>query len=234
VGLYVALRDAEGHIAAPNNSSPWSTLASRRFGGDKYRRTISLQTDDEASSTITVEISPSQAHGNKFDVVVNAPSGQHTFSSIPAQLIDPTTLHSQINGRYVRPTIVSQPPPPGLPASASHNSMERVHIFSDGHKTSLVVPSPKWLQSLGSDLLNAHKGGLRAPMPSLVVEVRVKPGDRVEKGQAVIVLESMKTETVLRTDVAGIVKLVGCKNGEMVEEGRELVDIEPEEAVKEE
>ena len=66
-------------------------------------------------------------------------------------------------------------------------------------------------------------------MPSLVVDVRVKLGDRVEKGQAIVVLESMKTETVLRADVAGVVKAVGCKNGEMVEEGRELVEIEGDE-----
>jgi 3-methylcrotonyl-CoA carboxylase alpha subunit len=36
----------------------------------------------------------------------------------------------------------------------------------------------------------------------------------------------MKTETVLRANVAGVVKAIGCKNGEMVEEGKELVDIE--------
>ncbi|KAJ7575184.1 biotin/lipoyl attachment domain-containing protein, partial [Mycena floridula] len=65
-------------------------------------------------------------------------------------------------------------------------------------------------------------------MPSLVVEVKVKVGDRVEKGQAIIVLESMKTETVLRSDVASLVKAVACRNGEMVEEGKELVDIEPD------
>jgi len=62
-------------------------------------------------------------------------------------------------------------------------------------------------------------------MPSLVVELRVKVGDRVEEGQAVVVLESMKTETVLRANVAGVVKAIGCRGGEMVEEGRELVDI---------
>jgi len=65
-------------------------------------------------------------------------------------------------------------------------------------------------------------------MPSLVVEVRVKLGDRVEEGQAVVVLESMKTETMLRANVAGVVKAIRCKNGEMVEEGKELVDIEAE------
>ena len=70
------------------------------------------------------------------------------------------------------------------------------------------------------------KGTLKAPMPSVVVEVRVKVGDKVQKGQAVVVLESMKTETILRADIAGIVGAVGCKKGEMVEEGKELVVIE--------
>ena len=42
-------------------------------------------------------------------------------------------------------------------------------------------------------------------------------------------IESMKTETVLRADTVGVVRAVGCKAGEMVEEGRELVDIEADE-----
>jgi 3-methylcrotonyl-CoA carboxylase alpha subunit len=108
--------------------------------------------------------------------------------------------------------------------------MERLHIFTDGTKTTLVLPSPKWLLSLGGDILRAAKRALKAPMPSLVVEVRVKVGDKVGKGQAVVVLESMKTETTLRTDVSGVVKAVGCKKGEMVEEGRELIDIEEDES----
>ena len=65
-------------------------------------------------------------------------------------------------------------------------------------------------------------------MPSLVVEVRVKVGDKVKKGDGVVVLESMKTEMVLRAESDGIVKAVGCQKGEMVEEGRDLVNIEIE------
>jgi 3-methylcrotonyl-CoA carboxylase alpha subunit len=104
--------------------------------------------------------------------------------------------------------------------------MERLHVFFDGKKSTLVLPTPKWLLSLGGDVLGAGKGALKAPMPSLVVEVKVSVGDRVEKGQAVVVLESMKTETVLRAEVDGVVRAVGCANGEMVEEGRELVSVE--------
>ena len=51
----------------------------------------------------------------------------------------------------------------------------------------------------------------------------------MEKGQAVVVLESMKTETVLRAPVDGVIKAVGCAKGEMVEEGREMVAIKESE-----
>ncbi|KAH9911861.1 uncharacterized protein B0H18DRAFT_1057553 [Fomitopsis serialis] len=66
-------------------------------------------------------------------------------------------------------------------------------------------------------------------MPSVVVEVRVAPGERVRAGQAVVVLESMKTETVLRAAVGGVVRAVGCAKGEMVEEGRVVVEIAEDE-----
>ena len=59
--------------------------------------------------------------------------------------------------------------------------------------------------------------------------MRVAIGDQVEKGQAVVVLESMKTETVLRAPVDGVIKAVGCAKGEMVEEGREMVAIKESE-----
>jgi 3-methylcrotonyl-CoA carboxylase alpha subunit len=103
--------------------------------------------------------------------------------------------------------------------------MEKLHIFSGGRKVSLVIPPPNWLVSLDGDS-TATKGALRAPMPSLVVEVKVKVGDIVEKGQAVVIIESMKTETVLRAHTNGVVKAVGCRDGEMVEEGKELVEID--------
>jgi 3-methylcrotonyl-CoA carboxylase alpha subunit len=223
-GLFVALRDQPPLL--PTAASPWTSLISRRFGGDVYERVITLQSFD-TSEPATVLIK--SCGMGKFDVTVRTATDTTAFPSVLAQLASPTTLSATLNSQSSHTTIVSQPPSPAIPASLSPNTMERLHIFNGGQKTTLVLPSPKWLLSLGGDILNAAKGALKAPMPSLVVEVHVAVGDRVKKGQAVVVLESMKTETVLRSEADGVVKAVGCKKGEMVEEGRELVDIDADE-----
>lgn len=221
--LYFALREQDS--LSDTGRTTWTSLTSRRFGGDVYQRTIQLEIEGLDTKT---NIDVFQVTTGIFDVIVHTKAGSVTFSSILAHLLDQHTLSTVVNNNSSRTTIVSQSPPPGIPASNSASAMERLHIFNGGIKTTLILPSPKWLLSLGHDSA-AAKGALKAPMPSLIVEVKVQVGQRVEKGEAVVVIESMKTETVLRADMAGTVKVVSCRNGEMVEEGRELVDIEADE-----
>ncbi|KAF7793593.1 hypothetical protein EIP86_004707 [Pleurotus ostreatoroseus] len=225
--LYVVLRD-QPFIPAAGSASPWTSLVSRRFAGDVYDRTVTFQKDDATGDPITIHVR--SLDSGLFDISVKTASSEHRYSSVPGHLPTPTTLSTTLNNATLNTTIVSQRPPPAVPASTSPNTMERLYVFHGGRKTTLIIPSPNWLISLGGDVMNAAKGALKAPMPSVVVEVRVSEGERVEKGQPVVILESMKTETVLRAPTAGVVKSVACKKGEMVEEGRELVDIEEEDS----
>lgn len=223
--LFIVLRDYPR-----DPTTPWTRLASRRFGGDIYERTISFQTEDASDHQFTVCVKSLPSGLFDLEISGNGPESPRTLlTSVPAQLTSPTSLSTTLNNYSSQTTIVCQPPPPNVPASSSPATMERLHIFANGHKTTLVVPSPAWLRSLGGDVLSVQaKGALKAPMPSLVVEVKVSVGERVVKGQSVVVLESMKTETVLRAEVDGVVRAVGCVKGEMVKEGQELVDIEVE------
>jgi len=221
--LYIVLREQNSPWDAGHTT--WTSLTSRRFGGDVYQRTIHLGI--EGSDTQT-SVDVFQVTTGIFNAVVHTKAGSVTFSSIPAHLLDKHTLSTVVENNSSRTTIISQSPLSGIPGLNSVNAMERLHIFNGGIKTTLVLPLPKWLLSLGHDF-TAAKGALKAPMPSLIVEVKVQVGQRGEKGEAVVVIESMKTETVLRADAAGVVKVVGCKNGEMVEEGRELIEIEADE-----
>jgi propionyl-CoA carboxylase alpha chain len=68
---------------------------------------------------------------------------------------------------------------------------------------------------------------LDCPMPGLIVAVRVKPGDRVYRGQEMVVIESMKMETSVASPCDGEVDSVMVKAGDEVETGRVLVSFKP-------
>jgi acetyl/propionyl-CoA carboxylase alpha subunit len=65
-----------------------------------------------------------------------------------------------------------------------------------------------------------------APMPGLIVRVNVNPGDKVEAGQGLVVMEAMKMENELRATAAGTVRSVEVSPGTAVEKGTLLVALE--------
>jgi biotin carboxyl carrier protein len=66
-----------------------------------------------------------------------------------------------------------------------------------------------------------------APMPGKIVRVLVKPGDDVRARQGLVVVEAMKMENELRAARDGRVRLVAVEEGQSVEAGTVLVEIEP-------
>ena len=71
-----------------------------------------------------------------------------------------------------------------------------------------------------------HAGGLQAPMNGSVVRVLAEPGQQVEAGAVLLVLEAMKMEHSIRAAEAGRVKSVFCSEGELIAEGTLLVEME--------
>ena len=69
-------------------------------------------------------------------------------------------------------------------------------------------------------------GGLEAPMPGKVIAVKVAPGDTVNKGDELLVVEAMKMENAVRAPRDGRVKTVSARVGEMVSPGTVLVELE--------
>lgn len=67
---------------------------------------------------------------------------------------------------------------------------------------------------------------LRAPMPGLIVQLRVQVGDTVAAGAGLVVMEAMKMENELRAVAAGKVRAVHVSVGAAVEKGALLVELE--------
>jgi biotin carboxyl carrier protein len=63
-------------------------------------------------------------------------------------------------------------------------------------------------------------------MPATVVRVDAAPGDRVRKGDSLIILEAMKMELPVRAPADGIVTAIHCKAGDLVKAGAPLVELE--------
>ena len=68
---------------------------------------------------------------------------------------------------------------------------------------------------------------IRAPMPGLVLRVLAAPGDAVEAGQGLVVLEAMKMENELRAPAAGTVAAVHASAGDAVGKNDLLAEIDP-------
>lgn len=97
---------------------------------------------------------------------------------------------------------------------------DRVWVFHDGS----VFEIPTGAEHGSRHAAHAH-GSLTAPMPATVVAVNVKPGDRVHKGDVLILLEAMKMELPVRSPGDGTVAAVHCRAGELVQPNVSLIDL---------
>ncbi len=74
--------------------------------------------------------------------------------------------------------------------------------------------------------LTQKVGDIKAPMPGLVIEVAVEVGQTLEKGDKVLILEAMKMENVIKAAGEGIVKAIYATQGQPVEKGQLLIEME--------
>ncbi|MDN5205174.1 acetyl-CoA carboxylase biotin carboxyl carrier protein subunit [Fulvivirgaceae bacterium BMA10] len=81
------------------------------------------------------------------------------------------------------------------------------------------------LEKLGmNSMASAALKEIKAPMPGLILDIRVNEGDEVQKGDVVMILEAMKMENVIKSPGDGIVKSVMVDRGDSVEKNNVLIE----------
>jgi 3-methylcrotonyl-CoA carboxylase alpha subunit len=108
------------------------------------------------------------------------------------------------------------------------------HILAvlEGHELYLRTRNGRfelhWVDPFGGDdEEQIGEDKIVAPLPGTVVALLAEEGAKLEKGAAILTLEVMKMEQTLRAPFAGVLKLIKCKVGDIVQEGVELAEVEP-------
>jgi len=108
------------------------------------------------------------------------------------------------------------------------------HIVAviEGHELYLRTRNGRfdlhWVDPFGGDdEEQVGEDKIVAPLPGTVVALLAEVGATLEKGAPILTLEVMKMEQTLRAPFAGVLKVLKCKIGDIVQEGVELAEIEP-------
>ncbi len=182
-------------------SDPWGSLAGWRLWG-AAQNFITLVHGEEVRD---VRVSLRNATGFKIA------TGAETVNL------------SLVPGAPERMIVDGHAQPMRFALSREGGSVCKVTVFLGGDTFGFTVPD-----SVGDIGDTASSDDVRAPMPGLVKQVRVRPGDKVSKGDPLAVLEAMKMEHTLTAPRDGVVAAVNAGEGEQVKDGDLLVSLEPE------
>jgi 3-methylcrotonyl-CoA carboxylase alpha subunit len=184
-----------------SDSSPWAARDGWRMNGVR-ERAIRLKLGEK-------ELDVSFRYGGaEFRISID---GRRFYVSYGSR--NDNEVQAVIDGKRIGARIV---------AAGSH-----YHVFLDGRHFDFEYDDPLNIEAQH----HASEGSLLAPMPGRVVALSAEPGQRVEKGAALMVLEAMKMECTIHAPAAGRVESFHFAAGDQVSEGVELLNFIRDEQV---
>ena len=81
-----------------------------------------------------------------------------------------------------------------------------------------AAPAPKAAPAAGG-------AGIKAPLPGVILDIKVKVGDTVTKGQTIAILEAMKMENNINADREGTVVSINVEKGQSIAEGTDIITL---------
>ena len=82
------------------------------------------------------------------------------------------------------------------------------------------------LHKMGMDKVAVFKvNTIKAPMPGLILKIMVSPGQEINTGDSLLILEAMKMENIIKSPGAGIIKTIHVKERDAIEKQQILIEL---------
>ncbi len=182
---------------AQPHHSPWSVRDGWRMNGT-LRRTLRLAHSDQIHEVLV------EYRGDGFVATVSDQS-----FALRGSLTNNSALTATINGLTTHSTLI--------------RALGDLTIFNGygSYTYTLIDPLASSAAQTTTD------AGMLAPMPGLVTNLLVRPGERVERGAPLLTLEAMKMEYTIKAPSAGSVQAFFFAPGDQVSDGVQLLSFEP-------
>jgi 3-methylcrotonyl-CoA carboxylase alpha subunit len=193
IGLWL---EESGHLSpSPPFGNPTGWMIGSQFQVREFHLT-EVSPDgkgDSSSTTIIVRELPTTSAGDtQYSVSIGDVTYEHIITSGTSGNFTTYFPHTRLETTLVRDD-------------------DRLTLFQQGTQYRLKIATPKWAEkAVGlKDVTNS----VLAPMPCKVLRVDVNEGDHVKKDQPLVVIESMKMETVIRSPHDGIIARIVHNKG---------------------
>lgn len=162
---------------------------------------------------------PVQVRAGDLALTLDRTAGGLTVDGAPAEAhvhsVGPRSLHVLVGGRSRVATV-----------EPAENGRTRVTIGGQAVEVEVKDARALLMERFGfASADTSAERFVRAPMPGLVVRLLAEPGQHVEAGQGLVVLEAMKMENELRAPSAGTVAALHVEPGAAVGKGALLVEL---------
>ena len=154
----------------------------------------------------------------KYNFRINGHDYQVDVNSVEGGIVDVT-----VNGTDYKVELADAVPAPAQ--QAARPAPQTVSTGAPAVTPQATAPAPQAAQTATASAPQGKGEVVTAPLPGVILDIKVKVGDAVKAGQTVAVLEAMKMENEIESTASGTVTAVNAGKGDSVLEGAAIITI---------
>jgi len=166
----------------------------------------------------------------KYDILINGARRSVAFTQLGDK---PSQVTAIIDGRSVEADAARILPGRYSILLGGHSLEVNVEetasgllVYVAGREFQVEITDPRsWRSRRGGSIQLEGRQQVTAPMPGKIVSVLVAPGQKVEAGQGLLVIEAMKMQNEIRSPKPGVLERLFAKEGQTVSAGEVLAVI---------